>query len=121
MVSLPPCMVSSPGRPMPPRMAAGSTRTLKANSCGKTLNSPLTGVSPHRRLGRASPRLARPTPLRYECADGCRELRSLPMKIRQTKTAPNPRRVRVFLAEKGIEVPYEELDLMQGALKTPEF
>jgi glutathione S-transferase len=43
------------------------------------------------------------------------------MKILQTKTAPNPRRVRVFLAEKGIEVPYEELDLMQGALKTPEF
>ena len=43
------------------------------------------------------------------------------MKILQTKTAPNPRRVRIFLAEKGIEVPYEELDLMQGALKTPEF
>jgi glutathione S-transferase len=43
------------------------------------------------------------------------------MKILQTKTAPNPRRVRVFLAEKGIEIPYEELDLMQGALKTPEF
>jgi len=43
------------------------------------------------------------------------------MKILQTKTAPNPRRVRVFLAEKGIEVPYEELDLMQGALKTAEF
>jgi glutathione S-transferase len=43
------------------------------------------------------------------------------MKILQTKTAPNPRRVRVFLAEKGVEVPYEELDLMQGALKTPEF
>ena len=43
------------------------------------------------------------------------------MKILQTKTAPNPRRVRIFLAEKGIEVPYEELDLTQGALKTPEF
>ena len=43
------------------------------------------------------------------------------MKILQTKTAPNPRRVRIFLAEKGIEVPYEELDLMQGALKTQEF
>ena len=43
------------------------------------------------------------------------------MKILQTKTAPNPRRVRIFLAEKGIEVPFEELDLMQGALKTPEF
>jgi glutathione S-transferase len=43
------------------------------------------------------------------------------MKILQTKAAPNPRRVRIFLAEKGIEVPYEELDLMKGELKTPEF
>ena len=43
------------------------------------------------------------------------------MKILQTRAAPNPRRVRVFLAEKGIEVPYEEVDLMKGALKTPEF
>jgi glutathione S-transferase len=41
------------------------------------------------------------------------------MKILQTKTAPNPRRVRIFLAEKGIEVPYEDRDIMQ--LKTPEF
>lgn len=43
------------------------------------------------------------------------------MKIIETKAAPNPRRVRIFLAEKGISVPYEEVDLMQGALKTPEF
>ena len=43
------------------------------------------------------------------------------MKILQTQTAPNPRRVRIFLAEKGIAIPYEELDLMKGALKTPEF
>ena len=43
------------------------------------------------------------------------------MKLLQTKTAPNPRRVRIFLAEKGIEVPCEEVDLMQGGLKTPEF
>ncbi|HEX5998650.1 MAG TPA: glutathione S-transferase [Hyphomicrobiaceae bacterium] len=43
------------------------------------------------------------------------------MKILETRTAPNPRRVRIFLAEKGIEVPFEELDLMQGALRTPEF
>ncbi len=43
------------------------------------------------------------------------------MKIMETRTAPNPRRVRIFLAEKGVEVPYEELDLMKGALKTPEF
>jgi glutathione S-transferase len=43
------------------------------------------------------------------------------MKILQTQAAPNPRRVRIFLAEKGIQVPFEELDLMKGALKTPEF
>jgi glutathione S-transferase len=43
------------------------------------------------------------------------------MKILQTRTAPNPRRVRIFLAEKGIEVLYEELDLTKGELKTPEF
>lgn len=43
------------------------------------------------------------------------------MKIVQTRQAPNPRRVRIFLAEKGIEVAYEELDLMKGELKTPEF
>jgi len=41
------------------------------------------------------------------------------MKILQTRTAPNPRRVRIFLAEKGIEVAFEELDLM--TLKSPEF
>lgn len=43
------------------------------------------------------------------------------MKILETRAAPNPRRVRIFLAEKGIEVPFEEVDLMKGALKTPEF
>jgi glutathione S-transferase len=43
------------------------------------------------------------------------------MKILQTRGAPNPRRVRIFLAEKGIEVPFEEHDLMKGELKTPEF
>jgi glutathione S-transferase len=43
------------------------------------------------------------------------------MKILETKAAPNPRRVRIFLAEKGIAVPFEEVDLMRGALKTPEF
>ena len=43
------------------------------------------------------------------------------MKIIETKQAPNPRRVRIFLAEKGITMPFEEVDLMQGALKTPEF
>lgn len=43
------------------------------------------------------------------------------VKILETRAAPNPRRVRIFLVEKGIEVPFEELDLMKGALKTPEF
>jgi glutathione S-transferase len=42
------------------------------------------------------------------------------MKVLQTKTAPNPRRVRIFLAEKQIEVPFEELDIMKD-LKTPGF
>jgi glutathione S-transferase len=43
------------------------------------------------------------------------------MKIIETRAAPNPRRVRIFLAEKGIEVPFEEVDLMQGELQTPGF
>jgi glutathione S-transferase len=42
-------------------------------------------------------------------------------KILETRAAPNPRRVRIFLAEKGVAVPFEELDLMKGALKTAEF
>src|SRR5262245_33677460 len=43
------------------------------------------------------------------------------MKILQTRTSPKHRRVRIVLAEKGIEVPYEELDLIKGELKTAEF
>jgi glutathione S-transferase len=43
------------------------------------------------------------------------------MKILETRAAPNPRRVRIFLAEKSLEVPFEEVDLMQGALRTPQF
>jgi len=35
-------------------------------------------------------------------------------------TAPSPRRVRMYLAEKGIEVPYEYLEL-HTANRTPEF
>ncbi len=33
------------------------------------------------------------------------------MKLYNFKMAPNPRRVRVFAAEKGIEIPQEEVDL----------
>jgi glutathione S-transferase len=49
------------------------------------------------------------------------EERLIMKKILQMRAAPNPRRVRIFLAEKGVEVPFEELDLMKGELKTPEF
>jgi glutathione S-transferase len=43
------------------------------------------------------------------------------MKIYDSKTAPNPRRVRVFLAEKGIQVPYEEVDITNAVNRGPEF
>jgi len=43
------------------------------------------------------------------------------MKILQSKVAPNPRRVRIFLDEKGIQVPFEDVDLAQSAHKTAEF
>ena len=36
------------------------------------------------------------------------------MKIYETKTAPNPRRVRMFLAEKGIDMEYVQVDLQKG-------
>jgi glutathione S-transferase len=41
--------------------------------------------------------------------------------IVETRRAPNPRRVRIFLAEKGIGVDFQELDLMAGDLKTESF
>ena len=36
------------------------------------------------------------------------------MKLYDTKTAPNPRRVRIFLAEKGVEVPTVQIDIAAG-------
>ena len=35
--------------------------------------------------------------------------------------APNPRRTRIFLAEKGISVPTEQVDIMAMQHKTPEY
>jgi glutathione S-transferase len=43
------------------------------------------------------------------------------MKIYDSKTAPNPRRVRIFLTEKGIAVPYEEVDIANAVNRGPEF
>ncbi len=43
------------------------------------------------------------------------------MKILDSAVAPNPRRVRIFLAEKGIEVPYEQVDIGAAENRKPEF
>ena len=43
------------------------------------------------------------------------------MKLYDGGRAPNPRRVKVFLAEKGITVPTEQVDLGKLAHKTPTF
>jgi glutathione S-transferase len=43
------------------------------------------------------------------------------MKLHDYTLGPNPRRVRIFLAEKGIEVPLVQVDLRKGEHKAPEF
>src|SRR5215831_5894939 len=43
------------------------------------------------------------------------------MKLYDYQLAPNPRRVRIFLAEKGITVPTVQVDLRGGEQFTPEF
>jgi glutathione S-transferase len=43
------------------------------------------------------------------------------MKLYDFARAPNPRRVRVFLAEKGLSIPTEQVDLGAMQHKSPEF
>ena len=43
------------------------------------------------------------------------------MKLYDSKLAPNPRRARIFLAEKGISVPTEQIDIAAQQHKTPEY
>lgn len=43
------------------------------------------------------------------------------MKLYSTRVAPNPRRVTIFLAEKGIDVPTVEIDLAAKENLLPEF
>lgn len=43
------------------------------------------------------------------------------MKIYESHNAPNPRRVRIFLAEKGIQVPYEEVDIGKAVNRGEDF
>ena len=43
------------------------------------------------------------------------------MKLYDASTAPNPRRVRIFLAEKGISVPVDQVDIVSAQNRSPEF
>ena len=43
------------------------------------------------------------------------------MKIYESRNAPNPRRVRMFLAEKNIQIPYEEVDIVKAVNRGEEF
>jgi glutathione S-transferase len=43
------------------------------------------------------------------------------MKLYDSKLAPNPRRARIFIAEKGITVPSEHIEIATMQHKTPEY
>jgi len=43
------------------------------------------------------------------------------MKLYTTTMAPNPRRVRIFMAEKEIELPMQEINLMEGEHKQEDY
>lgn len=43
------------------------------------------------------------------------------MRLYDARTAPNPRRVRIFLAEKGISVPVEQVDIVSAQNRSAEF
>src|SRR5260370_31664605 len=43
------------------------------------------------------------------------------MKLYDSSVAPSPRRVRVFLAEKGIEIPRIPVDIFKGEQRSPQF
>lgn len=42
------------------------------------------------------------------------------MKIYDFALAPNPRRLRIFVAEKGLKIPVEQVDIFTGQNRTPE-
>ena len=44
-----------------------------------------------------------------------------PVKLYSHAVAPNLRRVRIFAAEKGIELSLEDVDILAGQSRTPEF
>ena len=42
------------------------------------------------------------------------------MKIYDFALAPNPRRLRIFVAEKGLKIPSEQVNILEGQNRTPE-
>jgi glutathione S-transferase len=42
------------------------------------------------------------------------------MKIYDFSLAPNPRRLRIFVAEKGLKIPSEQVNILEGKNRTPE-
>ena len=43
------------------------------------------------------------------------------MKIIEQPGAPNPRRVKIFVAEKGLDIPYETVEINKAEHLTEEF
>lgn len=43
------------------------------------------------------------------------------MKVFDFPFAPNPQKLRVYLAEKGLAIPLQTIDLLKGENRTPEF
>jgi len=43
------------------------------------------------------------------------------VRIYEFRDFPNPRRVRVFLAEKGVSVPFEQVNVPEGEHRSPNF
>ena len=43
------------------------------------------------------------------------------MKLYDSRLAPNPRRTRIFLAEKGVAIPTKQVDMVAMQHKTPEY
>lgn len=43
------------------------------------------------------------------------------MRIFDFPFAPNPQKLRIYLAEKGLSIPLQRIDLLKGEHRTPEF
>src|SRR5450830_96398 len=57
----------------------------------------------------------------FGCSQGEKRTGDNEMKLYDSRQAPNPRRTRIFLSEKGIALPTEEVDIMAMQHKTPEY